>query len=160
MVEEIDLSKDIVDWERVLKNDERFFITRILAFFATANGIINENPLVRFATDIGLPEARCFYGFQMMMWVKHISHQSRIWFECQGKHSRGDLYFPHHDVNCKRRGTSKSLWGCNRRSNHISQGSMVLKMDIQRYAIYHSSCCVCSGWGYIFFFIFCFHLLA
>lgn len=67
MVEEIDLSKDIVDWERILKNDERFFITRILAFFATANGIINENPLVRFATDIGLPEARCFYGFQMMM---------------------------------------------------------------------------------------------
>jgi ribonucleoside-diphosphate reductase subunit M2 len=65
--EEIDLSKDIHDWNHRLNDDERFFISHILAFFAASDGIVNENLVERFSGEIQIPEARCFYGFQIMM---------------------------------------------------------------------------------------------
>lgn len=65
--EEVDLSKDMNDWEVRLSADERFFISRVLAFFAASDGIVNENLVVRFSKEVQLPEARCFYGFQIMM---------------------------------------------------------------------------------------------
>lgn len=65
--EEVDLSKDQTDWESRLNNDERFFISRVLAFFAASDGIVNENLVVRFSKEVQIPEARCFYGFQIMM---------------------------------------------------------------------------------------------
>lgn len=64
--EEIDLASDINDWEK-LNNDERHFISHVLAFFAASDGIVNENLAVRFYKDIQIPEARCFYGFQIAM---------------------------------------------------------------------------------------------
>jgi ribonucleoside-diphosphate reductase subunit M2 len=64
--EEVDLSKDLNHWDK-LTNDERFFISRVLAFFAASDGIVNENLVVRFSKEVQLPEARCFYGFQIMM---------------------------------------------------------------------------------------------
>ncbi|KAL0574802.1 Ribonucleotide-diphosphate reductase (RNR), small subunit [Marasmius crinis-equi] len=64
--EEIDLSKDLRDWKS-LTNDERFFLSRILAFFVSADGIVNENLVSRFSAEVTVPEARCFYGFQIMM---------------------------------------------------------------------------------------------
>jgi ribonucleoside-diphosphate reductase subunit M2 len=63
-VEEVDLSKDIVDWER-LKADERAFISNVLAFFAASDGIVNENLVERFSNEVQIPEARFFYGFQI-----------------------------------------------------------------------------------------------
>lgn len=63
-VEEVDLSKDLKDWEK-LSNDERHFISHVLAFFAASDGIVNENLSTRFLDDIKAPEARCFYGFQI-----------------------------------------------------------------------------------------------
>ena len=39
----------------------------ILAFFAASDGIVVENLAKRFMNEIQIPEARCFYGFQMMM---------------------------------------------------------------------------------------------
>lgn len=65
--EELDLSKDLRDWEEKLTSGERFFIERILAFFASSDGIVNENLLERFSCEVQVPEARCFYGFQIMM---------------------------------------------------------------------------------------------
>lgn len=65
--EEVDLSKDTNDWEDRLTDDERFFISRVLAFFAASDGIVNENLVVRFSKEVQLSEARCFYGFQIMM---------------------------------------------------------------------------------------------
>lgn len=62
--EEIDLSKDMRDWGRLTDN-ERFFIKHVLAFFAASDGIVNENLAQRFATEVQIPEARCFYGFQI-----------------------------------------------------------------------------------------------
>jgi len=41
--EEVDLSKDIVHWRCRLTNDEREFISNVLAFFAASDGIVNEN---------------------------------------------------------------------------------------------------------------------
>ena len=64
--EEIDLSKDRKDWES-LSDNERFFIKNVLAFFAASDGIVNENLAQRLCNEVQLPEARCFYGFQIMM---------------------------------------------------------------------------------------------
>ena len=64
--EEIDLSKDLTDWEK-LNDDERYFIKNILAFFAGSDGIVLENLGKRFLSEIQVPEARCAYGFQLMM---------------------------------------------------------------------------------------------
>ena len=64
--EEVDLSNDTKDWE-VLTNNERFFVKNILAFFAASDGIVNENLAENFYREIMYPEAKMFYGFQIMM---------------------------------------------------------------------------------------------
>lgn len=64
--EEIDLSGDLQHWAN-LNNGERHFISHVLAFFAASDGIVNENLAVNFMSEVQLPEARCFYGFQIMM---------------------------------------------------------------------------------------------
>ncbi len=65
--EEIDLHADLSDWENKLNNDEKHFIKHVLAFFAASDGIVNENLAVNFMNEVQYPEARCFYGFQIMM---------------------------------------------------------------------------------------------
>ncbi len=62
--EEIDLASDLEDYKSLNKN-ERHFISHILAFFAASDGIVNENLAANFATEVQIPEARCFYGFQI-----------------------------------------------------------------------------------------------
>jgi ribonucleoside-diphosphate reductase beta chain len=63
--EEIDLAQDLKDWDEKLNDDERHFITHVLAFFAASDGIVNENLAVNFLEEVKSPEARCFYGFQV-----------------------------------------------------------------------------------------------
>jgi ribonucleoside-diphosphate reductase beta chain len=65
--EEIDLSPDLRDWSEKLNDDERYFIKHVLAFFAASDGIVNENLAVNFMSEVQYPEARCFYGFQIMI---------------------------------------------------------------------------------------------
>lgn len=65
--DEIDLSADLSDWQERLTHSERHFISMVLAFFAGADGIVVENLAARFCQEITVPEARCFYGFQMAM---------------------------------------------------------------------------------------------
>ena len=64
--EEVDLSKDLIDWDK-LNSDEKKFISMILAFFAASDGIVLENLAVRFMGDVQVAEARSFYGFQIAM---------------------------------------------------------------------------------------------
>ncbi|XP_029447695.1 ribonucleoside-diphosphate reductase subunit M2 B [Rhinatrema bivittatum] len=64
--EEVDLSKDTVHWNQ-LKAEEKYFISHILAFFAASDGIVNENLVQRFSQEVQIPEARCFYGFQILI---------------------------------------------------------------------------------------------
>jgi ribonucleoside-diphosphate reductase subunit M2 len=65
--EEMDLSKDLNDWNNKLTDKERHFVSHVLAFFAASDGIVNENLLERFSNEVQVAEARCFYGFQIMM---------------------------------------------------------------------------------------------
>ncbi|KAL9618411.1 MAG: hypothetical protein Q9160_006852 [Pyrenula sp. 1 TL-2023] len=65
--EEIDLSQDLDHWNNRLNDDERYFVSHVLAFFAASDGIVNENLVERFSGEVQVPEARCFYGFQIMM---------------------------------------------------------------------------------------------
>merc|ERR1719382_2254162 len=64
--EEIDLSSDGKDWDG-LTASEQHFVKHVLAFFAASDGIVLENLAGQFSTEVQLPEARAFYGFQMAM---------------------------------------------------------------------------------------------
>jgi len=64
--EEIDLTGDIRDWEN-LSDNERYFIKNVLSFFAASDGIVNENLAENFLKEVQYPEAKFFYGFQLMM---------------------------------------------------------------------------------------------
>jgi ribonucleoside-diphosphate reductase subunit M2 len=64
--EELDLNHDQKDWVGMTDN-ERHFIKNVLAFFAASDGIVNENLAMNFTTEVQMPEARCFYGFQIAM---------------------------------------------------------------------------------------------
>jgi ribonucleoside-diphosphate reductase beta chain len=62
--EELDLNPDLADWAK-LSDDEKHFVSHVLAFFAASDGIVNENLVLNFMQDVKMPEARCFYGFQV-----------------------------------------------------------------------------------------------
>ena len=64
--EEIDLTNDIRDWEKLTEN-EQYFIKNVLSFFAASDGIVNENLAENFYREVQYPEAKFFYGFQLMM---------------------------------------------------------------------------------------------
>lgn len=63
---EVDLSQDRADWER-LSDDERYFLSMVLAFFASADGIVNDNLAERFGREVTWREAKCFYDLQKTM---------------------------------------------------------------------------------------------
>ena len=89
--EELDLSKDMKDYESLTDN-EQYFIKNVLAFFAASDGIVNENLVERFCNDVKVLEAKFFYGFQIAMenihsetysllidtYVKDIEEKSRL----------------------------------------------------------------------------------
>ena len=64
--EEIDLSQDLADWKK-MNDGERHFVSHVLAFFAASDGIVNENLANNFLKEVQFAEAKCFYGFQIMM---------------------------------------------------------------------------------------------
>ncbi len=75
--EEIDLDQDKKDWGN-LNDGERHFIEHVLAFFAASDGIVLENLAVNFTKEVQIPEARCFYGFQIMMENVHAETYSLL----------------------------------------------------------------------------------
>ena len=75
-IEEVRLTDDLVDWNERLNENERFFIKNILAFFATSDGIVNENLVVNFYNEVQIPEARAFYTVQMMLESIHSEQYS------------------------------------------------------------------------------------
>ena len=70
MAEEVDLTKDRPDWEKLTDN-ERYFIKNILGFFAGSDGIVMENLAVRFMKEVQCPEAKYFYSCQILMEAVH-----------------------------------------------------------------------------------------
>lgn len=77
VAEEIDLTTDMADWA-LWTNNKRHPLCRVLAFFASSDGIVNKNLVMNFATEIQIPEARCFYGFQIMIENVHAETYSQL----------------------------------------------------------------------------------
>lgn len=77
-VEEVTLDKDIIDWEEKLNENERTFITNILAFFAASDGIVAKNVDDNFVQEIDIKEVRSFYTFQSNIEVVHSEMYSRL----------------------------------------------------------------------------------
>ncbi|KAJ3354046.1 Ribonucleotide-diphosphate reductase (RNR), small subunit [Allomyces javanicus] len=89
--EELRLHQDIDDWEHKLTDDERRYIKYVLAFFAGADGIVNENIIDRFSSDVQIPEARCFYSMQQTIENIHcVTADTRILTD-EGYRAIGDL---------------------------------------------------------------------
>lgn len=63
---EVDLTSDRKDWD-ALDDSERYFLKRILAFFARSDLIVNENIEERFKHDIKVLEVKTAYTFQEAM---------------------------------------------------------------------------------------------
>jgi ribonucleotide reductase beta subunit family protein with ferritin-like domain len=90
--EEIDLTKDITDWNK-LNSDEKHFISMVLAFFAGSDGIVMENLAVRFMNEVQLPEAKSFYSFQIAMENIHSNTYSLlIETYIKNKEEKNDLF--------------------------------------------------------------------
>ena len=65
-VDEVDLGSDLKDWEG-LQEKERHFILTVLSFFATAEGLVNENLCTNFVNEVQIPEVVKNYEFQIGM---------------------------------------------------------------------------------------------
>lgn len=76
--EELDLACDLHDWHEKLNDNERFFVLRILAFFASSDGIVGENLIAQFSLDVQAAEARAFYAFQTMIEQVHAETYSLL----------------------------------------------------------------------------------
>ena len=92
VAEEIrNLPNDVDDWENKLNDKQRYFIKMVLAFFASADGIVNENLLSRFATEVQYPEARQFYGLQAQIENIHCVSAETPILTSDGQYNIGDL---------------------------------------------------------------------
>jgi len=77
-VEEVLLIDDLEHWRERLTNSERFFVKNVLAFFASADGVVNENLVLNFYNEVQIPEARQFYTVQMMIESIHSEQYSLL----------------------------------------------------------------------------------
>ena len=76
--QEVKLTDDIIDWNNNLNESEKYFIKNILAFFASSDGIVNENLVLNFYNEIQIPEARSFYSIQMLIETIHATQYSLL----------------------------------------------------------------------------------
>ena len=116
--EEIDLTKDVAHWETLLQ-DEQYFISMILAFFAASDGLVLENLAVRFMGDVQLSEARAFYGFQIAMENIH-SHTYSLLIETYIKNEdeKHKLFHAIENFPCiKKKSDWAQKWINDKRSN-------------------------------------------
>lgn len=120
--EEIDLSKDNKDWEN-LTDDERHFISMILAFFAASDGIVLENLAVRFMGEVQLSEARAFYGFQIAMENIHsIAYSTLIDTYIKDKAQKTKLFNALDEYECiKKKGAWAIKWINDKKSNFATR---------------------------------------
>lgn len=120
--EEIDLSKDNKDWEN-LTEDERHFISMILAFFAASDGIVLENLGVRFMGEVQLSEARAFYGLQIAMENIHsITYSTLIDTYIKDKTQKSKLFNALHEYECiKKKGEWAIKWINDKKSNFATR---------------------------------------
>jgi ribonucleotide reductase beta subunit family protein with ferritin-like domain len=116
--QEVDLSKDKVDWEK-LTHDEQYFIKMILAFFAASDGIVLENLGMRFMGEVQLSEARAFYGLQIAMENIHsIMYSTLIDTYINDSAEKNKLFNALHEYECiKKKGEWAIKWINDKRSS-------------------------------------------
>lgn len=106
-VEEVDLANDLADWNKLPEN-EQYFIKHVLAFFAASDGIVNENLAENFVREVQYPEAKFFYGFQIMMENIHSEMYSRlIETYIADTKERNELFHAIHNMDCVKK---KAQW--------------------------------------------------
>lgn len=76
--EEIDVSKDVIDYRINMDGGHRKCVDYILAFFAQSDGIVNLNLAKRFKQEVPMLEAGYFYDFQIMMENIHAETYSAL----------------------------------------------------------------------------------
>ena len=120
--EEIDLSKDNKDWD-TLNDDEKHFISMILAFFAASDGIVLENLGVRFMGEVQLSEARAFYGLQIAMENIHsITYSTLIDTYIKDKEQKHKLFNALNEYECiKKKGQWAIKWINDKKSNFATR---------------------------------------
>jgi ribonucleoside-diphosphate reductase beta chain len=89
--DEINLSQDRIDF-RSLKKDEKFFFKHILAFFASADGIVMENICLNFSGRVQSPAARAFYSFQVYIENVHAETYSKMIVELVDESEHDELF--------------------------------------------------------------------
>ena len=120
--EEVDLSKDNKDWDS-LNDDERHFLSMILAFFAASDGIVLENLGVRFMCEVQLSEARAFYGLQIAMENIHsIMYSTLIDTYIKDREKKAKLFNALHEYDCiKKKGQWAIKWINDKKSNFATR---------------------------------------
>jgi ribonucleotide reductase beta subunit family protein with ferritin-like domain len=119
--EEIDLAGDLDHWENLNEN-ERHFVSHILAFFAASDGIVNENLAANFATEVQIPEARCFYGFQMAVENIHSETYSLlIDTYVRDNDEKNHLLNAIHTVPCVQKKADWALQWCERENASFAE---------------------------------------
>ena len=120
--QEVDLSKDLKDWES-LNDNERYFISMILAFFASSDGIVLENLGARFMSEVQLSEARAFYGLQMAMENIHsIMYSTLIETYIKDSQQKHRLFNSLTEFPCiKKKGDWAIKWIQDKRSNFATR---------------------------------------
>ena len=103
--EEIDLAQDNKDWAS-LNESEQHFVKHVLAFFAASDGIVLENLAQQFSSEVQIPEARAFYGFQIAMENIHSETYSLLIEQyIKDPKEKDDLFGCHpHNACCPREG--------------------------------------------------------
>jgi ribonucleoside-diphosphate reductase subunit M2 len=121
-VEEVDLSKDMKHWE-TLNDEEKHFISMILAFFAASDGIVLENLGMRFMSEIQLSEARAFYGFQIAMENIHsIMYSTLIETYIKDKNEKSKLFNALNEYECiKKKGDWAIKWINDKKSSFATR---------------------------------------
>lgn len=71
VADEIALAQDVTDWDTKLTANERFFVEHVLAFFASSDGIVQENLAANFLQEVQSAEARQFLSYQIFSEAVH-----------------------------------------------------------------------------------------
>jgi len=120
--QEVDLSKDLAHWN-TLNDNEKHFISMILAFFAASDGIVLENLAIRFMEDVQLSEARAFYGLQIAMENIHsIMYSTLIDTYITDKFKKNNLFDALNTFPCIRKKADWAIkWIKDKKSNFATR---------------------------------------
>jgi len=120
--QEVDLSKDLSHWLS-LSNDEKYFISMILAFFAASDGIVLENLGLRFMAEVQIAEAKAFYGFQIAMENIHsIMYSQLIETYISDSNEKNKLFNALENFSCIKKKADWALkWIGDKKSNFATR---------------------------------------